>query len=157
MNWMLVIACLDGEARAALEAKTRAADSGELPAHVVDLGDFGAYLELRRTESPIKAWVPDWREKVDPDYDRRQEAAQAPRDDALAVWYSMPEDLARLVQPRYAKVAGTWAADEWRSGGAPCGGDDDAATLAFHVSGLVRFLMDSYPLDLHGGPGYIPP
>lgn len=160
-----VVACVDARAKCEIAAMLRAqgrAGSQPLPPHVVELGDFGAYLEMRRVESPMKAWVPDWRAQIDPDYDRRQAEAQAPRDDALGVWHSMPEDLACLVQPRYARVAASLTADDAaRATNSPgyCeyGGDDDAAVLAFHVAGLVRFLMDSYPLDLHGGPGYVPP
>mmetsp|Transcript_147376 Transcript_147376/g.471190 ORF Transcript_147376/g.471190 Transcript_147376/m.471190 type:complete len:356 (-) Transcript_147376:20-1087(-) len=154
-----VVVCVDGSASSVLAAKLRAVGK-ELPPHVVELGDFGAYLELRRPESPIKAWVPDWRAEVDPGYDQRQAEAQAPRDDALAVWHTVPEDLAQLIQPRYALVAQPLAdIDAAASGGdGDCvGGDEDAAMLSFHLAGLVRFLMDSYPLDLQGGPGYIPP
>lgn len=151
-----VVACIDAEARESLIAGLPRDSGGVLPAHVVDLGDFGAYLENRRVESPIKAWVPDWREELDPDYDDRQAVAEAPRDDALAVWYSMPEDLARLVQPRYTKVSTTLSAADMCGSDGSYGGDDDAAVLSFHLAGLVRFLMDSYPLDLQGGPGYIP-
>lgn len=157
LHWYDVVVCIDAQAAETLSAKVAAAGLIALPSHVVQLGDFGAYLELRRSESPIKAWVPDWRAKLDPDYDQRQEEAEAPQDDALAVWHSMPDDLARLVQPRYIRVAGSLTADEACGVGAAYGGDEDAAVLAFHIGGLVRFLMDSYPLDLHGGPGYIPP
>lgn len=153
-----VVVCLDAAAREALAVQARAIDRDVLPPHVVDLYDFGSYLELRRPESPIKAWVPDWRAKVDPEYDQRQAEAKAPLDDALAVWHSVPGDLASLIQPRYASVAAALdCGGAGRDGGSYRRDDDDSALLSFHLAGLVRFLMDSYPLDLHGGPGYIPP
>lgn len=94
---------------------------------------------------------------MDPDYDERQSKAEAPLDDALAVWNNVPEDLAQLIQPRYSSVASALAtSDDTRGKRGAYGGDDDAAYLGFHMAGLVRFLMDSYPLDLEGGPGYIP-
>lgn len=146
-----VVVCVDAEALQQLRG------FGELPASVVELGDFGPYLDERRPESPMKAWVPDWRQVIDPQYDERQEAAAAPKDDALGVWLTVPEDLARLVQPRYERVRQSLSADEAKLANGLFGGDDDAAVLTYHVAGLVRFLMDSYPLDLQGGPGYCGP
>ncbi|OLP94850.1 hypothetical protein AK812_SmicGene23075 [Symbiodinium microadriaticum] len=102
----------------------------------------------------MKAWVPDWRQVIDPQYDERQEAAAAPKDDALGVWLTVPEDLARLVQPRYERVRQSLSADEAKLANGLFGGDDDAAVLTYHVAGLVRFLMDSYPLV---GSGDVPP
>lgn len=157
LNWYDVVVCVDGGARGALGAMLQGVGGGgALPPHVVDLGDFGPYLELRKAESPMKAWVPDWREEFDPGYEVRVAAAPAPRDDALAVWRSLPEDLAQRIHPKYAEVARTVTASDMSGEDGTFGGDDDVATLAFHAAGLVRFLMDSYPLDLHGGPGYVP-
>lgn len=150
-----VVVCIDMESRRALEVQFQGDEAG-LPLHVVDAGDFGPYLELRKSESPIKAWVPDWREKLDPGYDERQAASSPPQDDALAIWHSMPTDLAQLVHPHYSAVSNTITASDFRAVSSKFGGDKDAASLAFHTAGLVRFLMDSYPLELQGGPGYIP-
>eukprot|EP00403_Amphidinium_massartii_P011108 CAMPEP_0178420778 /NCGR_PEP_ID=MMETSP0689_2-20121128/26306_1 /TAXON_ID=160604 /ORGANISM="Amphidinium massartii, Strain CS-259" /LENGTH=364 /DNA_ID=CAMNT_0020042267 /DNA_START=56 /DNA_END=1150 /DNA_ORIENTATION=- len=155
LNLYDVLVCLDAGAAEHVEAVLEEAKITPRPPHIVDLSDYGAYLQFRRPESPMKAWVPDYRAVLDPTYDERQAAAEPPCDDALAVWHCMPEDLARLVQPRYeALAAGLSRPNE---GVELCDGhidDDSIAYLAFHLSGLVRFLMDSYPLDLKGGPGY---
>lgn len=149
-----VVVCLDAAAAQALSGMLEASNEDPLPPNLVELHDFGAYLELRKPESPMKAWVPDWRQVVDPDFEERQAAASAPRDDALAVWRSLPEDLARRVQPHYEVVTSVLGSP--MSANPEMMGNDDSihAFLAFHVGGLVRFLMDTYPLDLQGGPGY---
>jgi len=147
-NYYDVLVCLDSGAAERVEQILEASGIMPKPPHIIDLSDYGAYLQLRRPESPMYAWVPDYRAKFDPTFDERQAAARPPCDDALAIWHCMPEDLARIVQPRFEDLSrGLGCLDE-------ANGDDALAHLAFHMSGLVRFLMDSYPLDLQGGPGY---
>jgi len=152
-NYYDVLVCLDSGASEEVDKILDAARIAPRPPHIIDLSDYGAYLPLRRPESPMKAWVPDYRAILDPTYDERQAAASPPCDDALSIWHCMPEDLARIVQPRYESLAsglGYSDQDEPYDGR---GNDATLAHLAFHMSGLVRFLMDSYPLDLRGGPG----
>lgn len=149
------VVCVDAGAAEFFRAALGELGEDAYPANVVELSDFGAYLELRRPESPMKAWVPDYRAVLDPGYDDRQAGAVAPMDDALAVWKELPEDLAQMIQPHYEGIT-SYTSLGGGEGDASRAGYDDAL-LAFHVGGLVRFLMDTYPLDLRGGPGYCGP
>ncbi|CAK0879410.1 unnamed protein product [Prorocentrum cordatum] len=57
-----VAVCVDGGAAESLRGELARAGEDPYPPSIVELADFGAYLEMRRPESPMKAWVPDLEE-----------------------------------------------------------------------------------------------